>query len=321
MRFRRILIFCLVLSLFCPTLVLPSLGQYREYYIYGKVVDANNQPIQGVEVALQDKNSSRGYSVKTNKKGEYKLVGLPHGVYSVTVEKEGYETMTDEWDFNTPQDRMQKVEMQPITMVTKKEFSDFKRAKQAEADFKEATEKMRLGDFDTVIKITKRMVTDNPEDTNAFYLLGIAYMKKKMYSEAIESLTRVTELTPSFAGSFHQLGLCYLEQNDKKKALEYFEKALKLEPNSGETLYNAGLILFESNRIPEALTYFEKALELSPEDADFLEMAGRCRIHQGDYPRAIEYLEKAKEKHSSQEKIAFLEDLIMKLKEKIKQQG
>jgi len=294
------------------------IGQYREYYIYGKVVDTNNQPIQGVKVTLQDKNSSRGYSIKTDKKGEYKLIGLPHGIYNVSIEKEGYETKTDEWDFNIPQDRMQKVEMQTIIMVTRDQFSEFKRAKQAEADFKKATEKIQQEDFDAAIEILKRMVTDNPRDANAFYLLGIAYMKKQTYPEAIKALTKVTELTPPFAGSFHQLGLCYQQQNEKERALQYFEKALERKPDSVDSLYNAGLILFELNRIPEALTHFEKALELSPDDPEFLEMAGRCYIHQGDYAKVIDYLRKAKGLSTDQGKIEFLDHLITKIKEQIK---
>jgi tetratricopeptide (TPR) repeat protein len=318
MNFRRIIVFQIVLSLFCIALILPSFGQYREYYIYGKVVDTNSQPVEGVKVSLQDKNSSRGYSVKTNKKGEYKLIGLPHGIYSVAVEKEGYETMTDEWDFNLSQDRMQKVEMETIVIVTRDQFSEFKRAKQAEADFKEATEKMRQEDFDAAVEILKKMVADNPKDANAFYMLGIAYTKKQAYPEAIEALTKVTELSPSFAGSFHQLGLCYQQQNEKEKALQYFEKALERESNSVDTLYNAGLILFELNRVPEALAHFENALKLSPEDPDFLEMAGRCYVHQGDYAKAIDYLEKAKGLSKDQGKIDFLDQLITKIKEQIK---
>jgi tetratricopeptide (TPR) repeat protein len=319
MSFRKIIILGFVLSLFCMVLFLPSFGQYREYYIYGKVVDTNSKPVEGVKITLQDKNSSRGYSVKTNKKGEYKLIGLPHGIYSVAIEKEGYETKTDEWDFNIPQDRMQKVEMETIVMVTRDQFSEFKRAKQAEADFKEATEKMQQEDFDAAVEILKRMVTDNPRDANAFYLLGIAYMKKQMYPEAIEALTKVTELTPSFAGSFHQLGLCYQQQHEKERALQYFEKALERKPDSVDSLYNAGLILFELSRIPEALTHFEKALEQSPDDPEFLEMAGRCYIHQGDYAKAIDYLEKAKGLSTDQGKIDFLDQLITKIKEQIKE--
>ena len=102
------------------------------------------------------------------------------------------------------------------------------------------------------------------------------------------------------------------------KALDAYEKALELAAESVDTLYNRGLILFELNRVEEALTHFENALKLKPDDPELLEMTGRCYIHQGEYSKAIEYLEKAKNASTDQEKVKFLDQLITKLKEKIK---
>jgi len=281
-------------------------------------LDTDNQPIAKVEISLQDIKTSRSYRISTDKKGKYKLVGLPHGIYQVTIKKEGYETKTDEWNFEAIQERMQKVEMQTIVMVTEKQIQEIQRAEQAQADFDEASEKVRQGDFDGAIIILKEMIKNNPDDANAYYLLGICYIKKTMIPEAIEVLTKTTELSPSFAPVYHQLGLCYQQQKELEMVLQYYEKALELDSGSVDSLYNAGLILFELNRVDEALTYFEKALKLRPDDPEFLEMAGRCYIHQGDYHKAIDYLEKAKDAHSDQEKIKFLDELIEKLKEQLK---
>jgi tetratricopeptide (TPR) repeat protein len=281
-------------------------------------VDTNDQPIPKVEIFLRDLKTSGRYKITTNKKGEFKLVGLPHGIYKVTIQKDGYETKMDEWNFETPQERMQKVELQTIVMVSEEQIKTMERTKQAQADFKEASGKIRQGDFDGAIIILKNMIADNPEDANAHYLLGISYLKKKMLPEAVEALTRTTELIPSFAGAYLHLGISYREQKELEKALQYYEKAIELEPSSVESLYNGGLILFELNRVPEALTYFEKTLELRPADPEFLEMAGRCYIHQGDFPKAIEYLELAREKHLDPGKKEFLDGLIERLKEQVK---
>jgi len=318
MRYRAFLSLCFVCLYICQVFVIPVLSQYREYYIYGKIVDTNNQPIPKVEIFLRDLKTSGSYKISTNKKGEFKLVGLPHGIYEVTIQKDGYETKIDEWNFETPQERMQKVELQTIVMVTVNQTQEFKRAKQAQSDFNEATEKIRQGGFEGALIILEKMKEENPEDANAHYLLGIVYLRKMMLPEAIEALTKTTELSPSFAGAYHELGLCYQQQKEFEKALQYYEKAIELEPNSVESIYNRGLILFELNRVPEALTYFEKALELRPDDPEFLEMAGRCYIHQGDFPKAIEYLEGARDKHIDPEKKEFLDGLIERLKEQIK---
>ena len=320
MRVKSFLLSGILLLLFCLVFAAPGFGQYREYYVYGKVVNTDNQPLAKVEVRLQDTNTSRSYKVSTNKKGDFKLIGLPHGIYQVTIQKEGYKTVTAEWNFATPQDRIQKVEIETVVMVSEEQIQRVERAKEAQADFNEATEKVQQGDFEGAIVILQKMIEDNPEDANALYLLGISYLKKNMLPEAEEALTRTAEIIPKFAGAYHHLGLVSKEERELEKAIQYYEKALELEPKRADSLYNIGLIFFELNRIPEASAYFERALEINPDDAEILEMEGRCRIHQGDYAKAIEYLEKAKERHSDQEKIKFLEDLIGKLKQLIEEQ-
>ncbi|MFP4081383.1 MAG: tetratricopeptide repeat protein [Candidatus Aminicenantes bacterium] len=315
MRCREILSWIIFFLFVGITFYIPGFSQYREYYIYGKIVDTENKPLSDVEIFLRDIKSSRSYRVTTDEKGEYRLVGLPHGVYGVTIQKEGYQTRTDEWNFSTPQDRMQKVEVSTVVMVTEKQIQEMERAEEAEAELDRATQKLRQGDIDGAVEILTRMIDRNPEDANAHYLLGISYLKKEMISEAIRELTKTTELSPSFPGAYHQLGLCYQRKNEPEKALQFYEKALELEPESTESRYNAGLILFEMKRVPEALSRFEKALEIRPDEPEFLEMAGRCHIHQGNLDQAIQYLEKAKQAYSDQQKTGFLEELIKKLKE------
>jgi tetratricopeptide (TPR) repeat protein len=297
---------------------LPLHGQYREYFFYGKIVDPQNEPLAGVAILLRDVDTSRSYTVKTNKKGEFKLAGLPHGIYKVTFKKEGFALKEDEWRFSTPQDRMQKVEIPTVTMVTETQLQETLRMKELEGVFKEAQEKIRQGDHDGAIAILKDVLAKEPEDTNALYLLGLSYSKKQMYAEAIEALTQVVRLVPDFPPAQFELAVSYQNRGDKDKALERYQKTLELDPENPNAAYNAGLILFGQNRMDEALIRFKKAVSLKPDDPAYLEMAGRCEIHQGNLMKAIEHLEKAKTGYSDPEKIQFLEDLIAKLKEQIK---
>lgn len=305
-------------ALFFLAQFLPLHGQYREYFFYGKIVDPQKEPLAGVEILLRDVNTSRSYTTKTNKKGEFKLAGLPHGTYKVSFTKEGYAPKEDEWRFTTIQDRMQKVEIPTVTLVTETQLQETLRLKELEGIFKEAQDKIRQGDYDEAIKILKDVLAEEPEDTNALYLMGMSYSKQQMYKEAIESLTQVVQLVPDFPPAQFELAICYQNLGEKEKALEHYRKTLELDPNNPDAAYNAGLILFGQNQAEEALVLFEKAVSLRPEDPAYLEMAGRCEIHQGNLVMAIEHLEKAKNGYQDPEKIQFLEDLLVKLREQIK---
>jgi tetratricopeptide (TPR) repeat protein len=296
----------------------PLRGQYREYYFYGKVLDSQKNPLADVEILLRDVQTSRSYSVKSDKKGEFKLAGLPHGIYKVTFKKEGYALKEDEWRFTTRQNRMQKVEIPPVTLVSEKQVQRAMQLKEIEGEVKEAQEKIRQKDYDGAITMLKEVLAKDAKDPNALYLIGMSYSKKQMYPEAIEALTQVVQSAPDFAPAHFELAISYQNQGDKDAALDHYRKTLELDPNNSDAAYNAGLILFGQNRVEEALALFQKALELRPDDPVYLEMAGRCEIHQGNLVKATEYLEKAKAKYSDPEKVKFLEGLIAKLKEQIK---
>ena len=40
--------------IFGTLMVFPGFGQYREYYAYGKVVDVQKAPLEGVEVTIRE---------------------------------------------------------------------------------------------------------------------------------------------------------------------------------------------------------------------------------------------------------------------------
>lgn len=318
MRYRTHLLLGMSLLWIGMILVLLGSGQYREYYFHGRVLDTQKNPLEGVEIALRDVETSRSYFVKTNKKGEFKLAGLPHGIYKVVVKKEGYAVKEDEWRFETPQDTMQKTEIPDVVLVSLTLVREQERLKEMQGAVKEAADRIRQRDFDEAIELLKGALDKDPKDVNALYLMGMSYARKKMYPEAIDTLTQVTQSSPKFPPAYFELAVCYQQQNDLEKALELYQKTLDLDPDNPDAAYNSGLILFGSNRIDEALARFEKALSIKPDDPAYLEMAGRCYIHQANFQKAIDCLEKAKAGYTDQEKVKFLDDLITKLKEQIK---
>src|SRR4030043_1678221 len=252
----------------------PAYGQFREYYFYGQVFDIQKSPLPGAEKTLRDAATSRSYSIKTNAKGEFKLAGLPHGVYAVVFKKEGYAPKEDEWRFETPQETMQKVEIPPVTLVSEEQIQEAQRLKEMQGVVKEAADKISQKDFDGAITLLKGALEKDPKDINALYLIGISYARKKMYPEAIDALTQIIQSNPKFAPAYFELAICYQQQDDLDKALELYQKTMDLDPNTPDAAYNSGLILFGRNRVDEALALFEKALSLRPDDPVYLEMAG-----------------------------------------------
>jgi len=299
-------------------LSLPAYAQYREYLISGKVVDTKGYPVPNVEIRLRDTGSSRSFALETKKDGTFKFVGLPHGIYTVVFRKAGFAEKTDEWKFVKAQDAMVKVEIPPVTMVAAEVLAQAEKMKEAATGVKEASEKLRLGDFDAALGLLQPILDKNPNDPNAWYVRGLALQRKGVWADATAAFLKVTELAPQFAAGFYQLGVCYQRQGEPDKALGQYQTALTLDPANADLMYNLGLVLFGQGRIDEALPRFEQALALKPDDPAYLEMAGRCYVNKGDFLKAIAYLEKAKAAATDPDRIKFLEDLITQLKVQIK---
>jgi Flp pilus assembly protein TadD len=302
------------------TLVLsaPALAQYREYYVRGKVLDTQKQPIAGVEIQLNDAATSRTFHMKTEKDGTFKFAGLPHGVYQATLTREGYPTTRVEWKFEAPQDTMQRVDIPEIVLASEVQVRKVEEIKATESGTKEAAEKIKQRDFDGAIPLLKGLLDKDPKNVSALFFLGLAYVGKEMYREGADALTQVTQLNPAFPGASFELGICYGKLGDKAKALEAYDKSLEQDATSADSAYNSGLILFETNRVDEALVRFEKVLALKPADVEALEMTGRCFINQGKFAAAVERLEKARAVTTDPVKIASLDEIVRKLRAQVR---
>jgi tetratricopeptide (TPR) repeat protein len=309
---------CAATVLAMLTLASSGLAQYREYYARGRVLDEQKKPLPDVEITLVDASTSRSFHMKTDQKGEFKFAGLPHAKYEVTFAREGYVTANDTWKFDAIQERMQKVDVPDVVLVSQAQAQHAEQLKEADAGVKKASEKIRGEDFDGAVALLDPVLAKNPADVNALFYLGLARVGKQKYREAVEPLTRVTELQPAFAGAWLELGICYAKLGDVEKALSAYEKNLQLDPASTAALYNSGLLLFDANRVDEARARFEQGIALKPTDPDLLDMAARCYIHEGQLARALEYLERARAAAPDPSRAALLDDLIVKVKAQIK---
>jgi tetratricopeptide (TPR) repeat protein len=296
----------------------PAAAQYREYYVQGRVLDTQKAPIAGVEVRLVDPSTSRSYRTRTDAKGVFKLAGLPHALYKVTFTRDGYTSFEDEWKLEATQSTMKKVDLPDLVLASQAQAQHAEQLKEAEAGVKKASEKIRTGDLDGAIALLEEVLARNPTDANALFYLGLSRAGKQQYKEAIEPLTRVTELQPGFPGAWLQLGICYGKLGDVERALDAYEKNLGLDPGNAAALYNSGLLLFEANLIEEALARFDQGIAAKPGDPDLLDMAARCYIHQGKLDRAAEYLEKARAATTDPARAALLDELITKVKAQMK---
>src|SRR5580704_4756522 len=70
----------------------PAWAQTQLGTLFGTVTDTSGAVVPGAEVSVENASTGLKRDGRTDKTGEYQLVGLPTGRYTLRVEKEGFQT-------------------------------------------------------------------------------------------------------------------------------------------------------------------------------------------------------------------------------------
>ncbi len=290
-------------------------AQYREYYIMGKVVDINKNPIKGVEIIIINKDDNSRFKFKTNKKGEYKIAGIMHGVYKVKIMKKGYKTQETEWNLSVPRTRMKKVKIETITLISEKKFKEIMLKKELKKKYESSKKLISEGKYKEAEKLLIDILKTEPDEINTNYLLGICYDKLEETEKAREVFEKVVKLNPKFAPVNFKLAIIYQKEKNTDKAIEYYKNTVELDKTNWVALYNLGILMFQQDKTDNAIKYFEKVIKINQNDGATYEYLGLSYLKKGDNKKAILNLKKAKELFKDdKEKIKIIEDILKKIK-------
>jgi tetratricopeptide (TPR) repeat protein len=94
--------------------------------------------------------------------------------------------------------------------------------------------------------------------------LGNYHGRRREFVDAIQHLTRATELAPTLAAAWANLGVCLLETKIYEKAAESLQRAITLDGGVADYHRNLGVVLLHQNDIPGSVAAFRRCLELAP---------------------------------------------------------
>ena len=125
------------------------------------------------------------------------------------------------------------------------------------------------------------------EDSELFYVLGLASMSKGLSSAAETYFRRATQVGDCSADVFNNLGSLLLARGDAKGAVEQFREALRVSPDRAYAHYNIGNVLSHQGEFEAASQAYERALALSSDNALILRKLAYVLAQQGRYDEAI----------------------------------
>lgn len=89
-----------------------------------------------------------------------------------------------------------------------------------------------------------------------------AVVQRKLVTEILDDLHRVTELSPRNAFAWYNLGNLYLHEGNMTDAAEAYDKALQIKPDLAEAYFNRGYVRLKNGYRREGLNDLSRAGEL-----------------------------------------------------------
>jgi tetratricopeptide (TPR) repeat protein len=146
-----------------------------------------------------------------------------------------------------------------------------------------------LGDHAGAIQALTRALQLSPGDTQAESLLGWAQMLNEEYDDALGSFSRVLTKEPANSLARVNVGYICLKKRIFGEAIEHLSKAIRLDNDKKATLYAhfyLGLVYLQREMHEDAQTFFEKALALGPNLIEAYYELGRAHWFAGAPDRA-----------------------------------
>jgi tetratricopeptide (TPR) repeat protein len=266
--------------------------------IRGKVTDAQDQPVDGATVLIENiDKGAKAISTKTNKKGEYIQVGLYPGQYRITAQK---------GDLKVTRETKVSLDMLVFDIklvsgaaggapMSKEEAAKAKaRAEAMNKAFADGVALSNEGKNDEAVAKFMEVATAIPNCSECYANIGTVHTKAKKYDEAEAAFKKAIEIKPDFAEAYNGLANLYNAQKKFDLAAEAGKKSLELSGGAAaaggatgggagaSAVFNQGVILWNAGKIPEAKAQFEQAVKLDATLADAQYWLGMALVNGGD---------------------------------------
>lgn len=97
----------------------------------------------------------------------------------------------------------------------------------------------------------------DPQSGAAYGNLGVVYMRRKQWTEALETLRKAQRMLPQMAGIRLNIGLAYYRQNEFLLAIPLFESVVRDQPGALQARYLLGQCYFFASRWADAAVTLE----------------------------------------------------------------
>ena len=118
--------------------------------------------------------------------------------------------------------------------------------------------------FDEALSyLNAAILCDVKNQSEAFFLRGLTYFKKKNLESAMEDFDRSLRVDPNLALANNFKGIIYHAKGQLEMAIEQYREAIKKMPDLKEALYNLGFAYQSRGEYDRARELYAQALKVN----------------------------------------------------------
>ena len=151
--------------------------------------------------------------------------------------------------------------------------------------------RLSLGDYEGAETALRRAIELSPNDPQSEALLGWAQMLQEKYDDALLMFQKVLMREPTNALARINVGYICLKKGIFGEAIEHLSKAIRLDNDKKATLYAhfyLGLVYLERDMFEDAQTFFQKTIALGPNLVEAYYELGRSYWFNGQRDEAMQ---------------------------------
>ena len=151
--------------------------------------------------------------------------------------------------------------------------------------------RISLGDYVAAEEALSKALELSPNELQATSLLGWAQMLQEKYDDALLNFQKVLIREPANSLARINVGYICLKKRIFGEAIEHLSRAIRLDNDKKATLYAhfyLGLVYLEREMTEDAVTFFRKTLALGPNLLEAYYELGRAYWQDGDRAQALQ---------------------------------
>jgi tetratricopeptide (TPR) repeat protein len=252
--------------------------------IKGKVTDGDGKPIKDVTITLKDETRGQVYTMKTDKKGNYYLMGIAPADYRMKFEKAGFQDLAGVVAIVPDKENVFDAVLVPAVAKPVQPAWEQKNL--------QAHDLYMQNKYEESLALYLEILAADPNVAFIQFDVGNCYYHLGNYEAAARSFREAVRLKPDFFEAYTNLANTYARLKRFEEAVPIFEEAIRSYPANGALYFSLGLLYLNSGQGSKAAACLEKAVALDPKNPSGYNSLGIAYTQAGDYARAVEYYEK-----------------------------